>query len=118
MALEAFQDDVKKTLGKNFGQVVEASQEAIDGGIRSLRVVVSGTASELPIQWMYYHLSDDAGNRLALVFTIEGSLAPKYPQIDRELVTGARFVAAKQPTPATSGPVLKSAASGDGTVRK
>lgn len=118
LALEAFQDDVKKTLGKNFGQIVEASQEAL-GDIRLLRVVVSGTASELPIQWMYYHLSDDAGNRLAFVFTIEGSLAPKYAQIDRELVAGLRFSAMKQPTPASqAGPELKSAASGDTPVRK
>lgn len=117
LALEVFQDDVKKTLGKNFGQIVEASQESL-GELRSLRVVVSGTASELPIQWMYYHLSDAAGNRVALVFTIEGSLVEKYPQIDRELVNGLRFVATKKPTPAAAGPELKSAASGEGPVRK
>jgi hypothetical protein len=117
LALEAFQDDVRKTLGKNFGQIVEASQESL-GDLRSLRVVVSGTAAELPIQWMYYHLSDAAGNRVALVFTIEGSLVEKHPQIERELVNGLRFVATKKPTPAAAGPELKSAESGEGPIRK
>jgi len=114
LTLEAFQEDVKKTLGKNFSQIVEASQEVSDNGIRTLRVIVSGTTSDLPIQWTYYHLSDDAGNRAALVFTIEGNLVERFAQIDRELIAAFRFQAGKQPTPAESkGPELKSAARPD-----
>ncbi len=111
LTLEVFQEDVKKTLGKSFGQIVEASQETGDGGLRTLRVIVSGTASDLPIQWSYYHLSDKAGQRLALVFTIEGSLVERFAQIDRELVSGLQIVPGKQPTPAEpKGPQLESAA--------
>ena len=109
LALEAFQEDVKRTLGKNFGQITAASQEAADG-LRILRVVVAGTTADLPIQWTYYHVSDDAGNRLAFVFTIEGSLVERYAQIDRELVAALRFID-KKPTPADpAGPELESAA--------
>ncbi|MEX2174037.1 MAG: hypothetical protein WD872_06725 [Pirellulaceae bacterium] len=100
LALEGFEADVKRALGKNFGQVVEAAQDVSPEGIRTLRVIVSGTASELPIQWSYYHLSDDAGHRAALVFTLEGSLVERFPQIDRELIGGFRFLAEKDPTPA------------------
>lgn len=111
LTLEAFQDDVKKTLGKNFGQIVEAAQETGDNGIRLLRVIVSGSTAELPIQWSYYHLSDATGNRTSFVFTIEGSLVERFAQIDRELVSAFRFQAGKQPTPAApNGPELKSAA--------
>jgi hypothetical protein len=118
LSLEAFQEDVKRTLGKNFGQITEASQEAADG-LRILRVVVAGTTADLPIQWTYHHVSDQAGNRLALVFTIEGNLAERYAQIDRELIAALRFMD-KKPTPAdTKVPELKSAGKPeDATLKK
>ena len=108
LTIEAFQADVQKALGKNFGQIVDASQEASDTGLRILRVTVSGATGELPIQWTYYHLSDDAGHRASLVFTIEGNLVERFAQIDRELISGFRFLSEKQPTPAEpTGPELK-----------
>jgi hypothetical protein len=119
LTLEAFQEDVKKTLGKNFGQIVEAAQETGDNEIRTLRVIVSGSAADLPIQWSYYHVSDATGNRASFVFTIEGSLVERFAQIDRELVSAFRFQAGKQPTPAESkGPELKSAAKPAGSDAK
>jgi hypothetical protein len=98
LSLDGFQEDVKRTLGKSFGQLVEGSEEANDAGIRVLRVVASGTTNELPIQWMYYHLSDDQGHRTALVFTIESNLLDRFAKIDRELIAGFRFLPDKQPT--------------------
>jgi len=103
LTLEGFQNDVKQALGKNFGEVVEAAQEAGEGGLVVQRITVSGTAGELPIQWTYYHLSDDKGHRASLVFTIEGKLVERFAQIDRELVSGFRFLSDKQPTPALTG---------------
>jgi hypothetical protein len=103
LTLEGFQDDVKRVLGKNLEQVVAAGED-VENGIRVLRVVVAGKAGELPIQWTYYHLSDDQGRRAALVFTIESSLLERYPNIDREFIQGFRFLADKQPTPALSAP--------------
>jgi len=99
LSLEGFQDDVKRALGKNLEQVVSGGEEA-ENGIRILRVVVAGKTGDLPIQWTYYHLSDDHGRRAALVFTIESNLVERYPQIDRELIDGFRFLDEKQPTPA------------------
>ncbi|MCI0361937.1 MAG: hypothetical protein L0211_25930 [Planctomycetaceae bacterium] len=119
LTLEAFQEDVKKTLGNNFGQIAEASQEASGGGLRTLRVSVSGTTADIPIQWTYYHLSDDAGNRAALVFTIEGELVERFAQIDRELIAAFRFEAGKAPTPAaTKGPELKAASKPEESTAK
>ncbi len=91
---------MKQTLGKNFGEIVEASQEVTDAGQRILRVVVAGTASELPIQWSYYHISNNAGRRAALVFTLESSLVERFPQVDRELIDSLSFVELPSPTPA------------------
>jgi hypothetical protein len=103
LTLEGFQNDVKQALGKNFGEVVEAAQEAGEGEIVIQRITVSGTAGELPIQWTYYHVFDDNGHRASLVFTIEGKLVERFAQIDRELISGYRFLPDKLPTPALSG---------------
>jgi hypothetical protein len=100
LTLEGFQNDVKQALGKNFGEVVEAAQEAGEGGIVVQRITVSGAVGELPIQWTYYHLFDDKGHRASLVFTIEGKLVERFARIDRELVSGFHFLADQQPTPA------------------
>jgi hypothetical protein len=94
---EGFQGDVKQALGKTFGQIVESSEEVSPDGIRILRVVASGAVGELPIQWTYYHLCDDHGHRAAIVFTMESSLVERYPQIDRELVAGFRFLPDRTP---------------------
>lgn len=106
LTIEGFQEDVRKTLGKNFGQITEASQQLTESGIRVLRVVVSGNASDLPIQWTYYHLSDDSGNRASLVLTIEASLVERFAAVDRELISGFRFLATsdsgKTPTEASA----------------
>jgi hypothetical protein len=109
LPLEGYQNDVKQALGSNFGQVVEAAQEAGEDGIVIQRVTVSGTVGELPIQWTYYHLTDDKGHRAAVVFTIEGNLVERFAQIDRELISGFRFLPDKQPTPALNAPEEKSA---------
>jgi hypothetical protein len=119
LTLEGFQNDVKQALGKNFGQVIEAAQEAGEDGIVIQRVTVSGTAGELPIQWTYYHLTDDKGHRASLVFTIEGNLVERFAQIDRELISGFRFLPDKQPTPALNAPEEASAAKpAEGTTTK
>jgi hypothetical protein len=104
LTLEGFQQDVKKSLGKSFAQFIEAGEDKSDNGIRILRVTVAGFASELPIQWIYFHLSDDNNHRASLVFTLESKLVEKYGGLDRELVSGFRFLGL--PSEAGKGPTL------------
>jgi hypothetical protein len=112
LSLAEFQRDVEQTLSKNSAQIVEAAQSQNDEGMRVLRIVVSGTASELPIQWVYYHVSSAKGHRASLVFTMEARLVERFAQIDRELVENLMLTASlldesKEPTP--SSPLGKSA---------
>jgi hypothetical protein len=107
MALAEFQRDVEQTLAKNKAQIVEAAQTQNDEGLRVLRIVVSGAASELPIQWVYYHLSDASGQRASLVFTMDARLVERFAQIDRELVENLELSPSlldetKEPTPAAA----------------
>jgi hypothetical protein len=100
LSMDGFQEEVKRVLGKNFEEMVEATEETGDNGLRVLRVVVAGKVGELTIQWTYYHLSDDHGRRASFVFTLESNLQEKYAQIDRELLGNFQFIATKEPTPA------------------
>jgi hypothetical protein len=101
LSMEGFQDDVKRVLGDNFEEMIEATEETGASGLRVLRVVVAGKAGDLAIQWTYYHLSDDQGHRASLVFTLESSLLERFAHIDRELIDNFRFLVDKQPTPAS-----------------
>jgi hypothetical protein len=118
--LPEFQADIEKALGKNFGQFVEASQQKNESGHRVLRALVSGLASELPIQWIYYHISDDAGRQTALVFTMDAKIVEKFAAADESIVGTFEFVKRATPTPAPATPVesaTKPAVAGGTTAR-
>lgn len=100
LTLAAFQEDVRRALGQQFEQIVEAGEEVDDSGLVMLRVLVAGVAGEIPIQWTYYHLSDPQGRSATLVFTLESSLLERFAAMDRELIAGFRFLEQPQPTPA------------------
>ena len=88
LTLSAFQKSVETTLAKNSGQVLEAAQETTKDDGKILRVTVAGTASDIPIQWFYYHLTDAQNRRASVVLTLESKLLERFPSLDRELVSG------------------------------
>jgi len=91
VALKAFQDDVRASLDKHLEQFVEATESKTETGLRQLRVVAVGTVSEVPIQWIYYLVTDDRGHRAALVFTLESKLAEQFAGSDGPVVGNLRF---------------------------
>jgi hypothetical protein len=92
VALNEFQEDVRRALGKDFGEFVEAGQKVDDAEHRILRVVAEGKASEIPIQWIYYHVADKQGRQVAFTFTVEKSLLERFDDADKLLVQSLRFV--------------------------
>jgi hypothetical protein len=102
LSLDEFRADVQQKLGEHFGQIVEASQTESSHGNRILRISVSGMASEISIQWIYYHISNDQGRRAAMAFTFESELVERFAEADRTLVESFQFLARRQPTEARS----------------
>jgi hypothetical protein len=104
-ALADFQKDIEKSLGKKFGQFVVAKEETDARGRRVFRVVVNGTVAELPIQWVYYLLTTQSGQRLSVAFTMESPLVDRFGAADRDFVSAleimpAQTAATGTPTPA------------------
>jgi hypothetical protein len=104
VSMDSFQADVKRALGEHFGEFRDVSQESTDGGMRVLRAVVSGTTSELPIQWSYYHLSDDKGHQAAMVFTMDARLVEKFAEADRTLISSFAFTGPNEAVPEAAKP--------------
>ncbi|HVX60662.1 MAG TPA: hypothetical protein VHC19_08670 [Pirellulales bacterium] len=107
-ALGKFQQDIERSLDKDFGQFIQASESVTSNGHVIYRVVAEGTVSELPIQWRYYLVSDDQGRQVVFAYTLEKDLAAQLGDADQELVSSLEFAARPknqgQPTPAAMNP--------------
>ncbi len=90
--LEAFRDDVQSALAKNCKQIVSASQKVNGQGVRIMRVEADGAVAETPIRWIYYHLSDDSGQRLSFIFTLEASQMDRFSGIDEAITSSVAFL--------------------------
>ena len=102
--LEVFQRDIQKGLGEHFGEFVEVEQGSLQSGTQMMRVVATGVVKQLPIRWIYYHLTEPTGRRAACVFTVETGLDKRFAAADRLLVKSLGFTASRaasqSPTPA------------------
>jgi hypothetical protein len=100
VTLAEFQRDVERSLGRNFGRFTSASQVVNESGYAVFRVVVQGTISELPIEWIYYLVQDRQGHRVSLAFSLEQSLRERFADADRHVVEALRLTVPPTPTAA------------------
>ncbi len=97
MALETFQEEVRQSLTGSAGQISEASQNTTDDGQRVLRVQAAGVTAEVPIVWVFYHISNEQGRQAALSFTMESKVLERFAEGDRTLVESFQFTPRPQP---------------------
>ncbi|UUO06021.1 hypothetical protein M4951_22005 [Blastopirellula sp. J2-11] len=123
MTLEAFQQEVQKSLGKNFAQFADASEGLSSNGLRRLRVTANGVAESMPIEWIYYLFSDDSGRRYSIVFTLETTLAEKFAEADRNFASGFEMLSLPEPkatatTDASEEPTVRAATAPETSILK
>jgi hypothetical protein len=94
-SLDKFQEDVKKALGTNFGAFVETNETTDEQKHRVLRVVVDGTVAakpdDVPIRWIYYHISDPQGRQVSLTFTVEKEAIKRFADADKPILASLRL---------------------------
>ena len=93
--LPQFQNDVQHSLGKNFGQFVEAGQSVNEAKNRVYRVLVNGEVSEVPIRWQYYLVADEEGRQVAFTFTVKAQNLEAFGKAGDRLVDSLRFLDAQ-----------------------
>jgi hypothetical protein len=91
LTLEMFQKEVQQSLGKNFGLFERAAERESANGLRLLHVVAMGTVSDLPISWHYYLLINQTGQRAAVSFTMENSVADRFSGADQLVIDAFLF---------------------------
>jgi len=99
LGIEEFQSDVQKALGDRFGQFAKAEKKQRHDGYTVLHVIAQGAVSEIPIRWVYYHLTSPEGERVAYVYTMENEMVERFAETDMAMVDSIQLAAVpKRPT--------------------
>ena len=98
LTLEAFQEDVRTALGKQFGEFLNAEEQASELGVRTIRCTVAGVVQEVPVLWSYQHFSDDHGRRIAATCTLDAKNVEEFAQADAQLAASFQFKSSESPT--------------------
>ncbi len=106
LTLEALQAEIKNSIGEGFEQFLEAGEKVTSSQLRLLRVVAMGNREGIPIQWVYDHLSDDTGKRIALIYTMGGNVTDRFAASDEQMTSSFRFVESTEGDQPTLAPRL------------
>lgn len=91
LTIEGMQADIRSSLGDAFGEFLQSSEKLTDSKLRLIKCVVMGERDDVPIQWIYNHLSDDKGRRIAVVYTMGGNVVDRFAAADEQMVSSFRF---------------------------
>ena len=94
-----FEKDIRENLDKNFGSFVTANETTSERGYLIYRVEALGTASSIPVRWIYYLLSDTTGRRVAIVFTMERDQETHFNDADSDWIQNLEFLSFDKPKP-------------------
>lgn len=85
--VKEFENDVRRALGKRFGNVVGGGEVDGDpeGGFR-YKLGIQGRQDELGVVWYYYLIASPRGEQLLATFTLADSDAAAFGQADEALV--------------------------------
>ena len=85
-SLEQFQKDVTYSLGKSFGEMVSSRQWQNAAGLYCYELVARGIVEEVPVEWHYYLLAPESGDRVSVAVTLEKPMVERIGKADRDLV--------------------------------
>jgi hypothetical protein len=109
--LDEFIQDIRVTLKDSFGQLVSSRQWTNSHGHHCLEAVVRGKADDVPVEWHYYMVAPESGNRVSVAFTIDGEMVDRLASADRSLVNALELVPiAKHVASAQANPLPSAAA--------
>jgi hypothetical protein len=103
LSLQSLQEDVQESLSQHTGQIVESTEGQTDAGLRVLRISAAGIVSDVSMQWVYYHLSNEDGRRAGITVTVQTDLIEEFGDHDAAIVETFRF------RPATTEPSAEGA---------
>ncbi|MEC7566324.1 MAG: hypothetical protein VX738_11645 [Planctomycetota bacterium] len=91
MTLVRFQNQIQSSLGEQFHRFVHSQEKPLPSGGILFRVVTQGEVDEIPLQWIYYYVTDPDGLGSAFVFTVALDKVEHFADQDRELIATLQF---------------------------
>jgi hypothetical protein len=71
IGLEEFQADVRSALDERFAEFEQAGRKQRKDGYDIIRVTAAGAVSQIPVRWIYYHITSPDGKRANVVFVLD-----------------------------------------------
>jgi hypothetical protein len=93
LTLEGFQADLSRMASKTGREMLDATERLSRSGHRVLRVTLVGDADGVSIRWIHYHVSNDQGRRLTLVFITDESSLEVFGEQDAQIVETLELMA-------------------------
>jgi hypothetical protein len=90
-SLEQFQKDVTYSLGKSFGEMVSSRQWQNAAGLYCYELVARGFVEEVPVEWHYYLLAPESGERVSAAITLEKPMVDRIGQADKALIESLKL---------------------------
>lgn len=92
LTLAAYKKEVEKIIRSDkSARIADAKALTTSNGLAALKIIVKGEEKEIPVQWIYYHVSSEDGRRLTFVFTLEQEIASVFQPSDHRMVNGLSF---------------------------
>ncbi|MEX0824896.1 MAG: hypothetical protein WD119_01955, partial [Pirellulaceae bacterium] len=92
LTLEALQADVRDSLGKQFGEFLQAEEKLNSSGLRILQISGAGSVEQIPMHWIFIHCSDDSGRRVLATFTLEAEKVSDFSGADVQFSGAVHFL--------------------------
>lgn len=93
LTLEKYKTEITKIIEEDpNARVVKADQMTTGNGLSAMSIVVAGEEEELPVNWIYYHVSDDQGRQITFVFTLAANVADRVAGAAKQLVGEFEFL--------------------------
>ncbi len=91
LTVEGLQEDMRTALGKGFEEFLESGERVTNNKLRLIRCEAAGKQEDVPIRWIYAHLSDDTGRRLLLTFTMAAEVSESFAGSDLQILDSLEF---------------------------
>jgi len=108
MTLARFQNQIQSSLAERFHQFVYAQEKSLPSGGILFRVVTEGEVDEIPLQWIYYYVTDSQGLGSAFVFMLALDKVEQFAGQDRELIATLQFRRERKALPISTSDTARS----------
>lgn len=96
LSLEKFKKEVATIVAADKEASLDSAERLKSrSGLNVLEIQVSGIVEEVPLNWMYFHVSNKQGRCVTFVFTLEKELASEVRPAARQLVNNLTFLLEK-----------------------